>query len=88
MIVEYRKRFLKELSRIPSEIRHKIEKFVFDDLPKANSIYEVGVIEQMKGYRSYYKVRFGSYRIGLKIEKEKAVFERALHRRDIYRFFP
>jgi mRNA interferase RelE/StbE len=88
MIVEYRKRFLKELSKIPSKTRLKIEKFVFQDLPKANSIYEVGVIEQMKGYRSYYKVRFGSYRIGLKIEKEKAVFERALHRRDIYRFFP
>ena len=88
MIVEYRKRFLKELSKIPSKTRLKIEKFVFQDLPKANSIYEVGVIEQMKGYRSYYKVRFGSYRIGVKIEKEKAVFERALHRRDIYRFFP
>ena len=88
MIVEYRKRFLKELSKIPTETRLKIEKFVFEDFPKANSIYEVGVIEQMKGYRSYYKVRFGSYRIGLKIEKEKAVFERALHRRDIYRYFP
>jgi len=45
MIVKYRKRFLKELAKIPSETR-------------------------------------------LKIEKEKAVFERALHRRDIYRFFP
>ena len=88
MIVEYRKRFLKELSKIPTETRLKIEKFVFEDLPKAESIYEVGVIEQMKGYRSYYKVRFGSYRIGLKIENEKTVFERALHRRDIYRYFP
>ena len=88
MIVEFRKRFLKELSKIPSETRLKIEKFVFEDLPKVNSIHEVGVMEQMKGYRSYYKVRFGSYRIGLKIDKEKAIFERALHRRDIYRYFP
>ena len=88
MKVEYRRRFLKELSKIPSETRLKIEKFVFEDLPKVDSIYDVGVIEQMKGYRSYFKVRFGSYRVGLKIEKEKAVFERALHRRDIYRYFP
>ena len=88
MKVEYRKRFLKELSKIPSETRLKIEKFVFEDLPKANSIDDVGVIKKMKGYRFYYKARFGSYRIGLKIEKEKAVFERALHRRDIYRYFP
>ena len=88
MIVEYRKRFLKELSKIPTETRLKIEKFVFEELPKAESVYEVGVIEQMKGYRYYYKVRFGSYRIGLKVEKEKVIFERALHRRDIYRYFP
>jgi mRNA interferase RelE/StbE len=88
MIVEYRKRFLKELSKIPTETRLRIEKFVFEFLPKADSIHEVGVIEQMKGYPSFYKVRFGSYRIGLKIEKGKAVFERALHRRDIYRYFP
>ena len=88
MRVEYRKRFLRELSKIPSDTRIKIEKFVFEDLPGADFIYEVGVIEQMRGYRSYYKARFGSYRIGLKIEKEKAIFERALHRKDIYRFFP
>ena len=88
MIVEYRKRFLKELSKIPSQTRLKIEKFVFEELPKANSIYEVGIIEQMKGYPSFYKVRFGSYRIGLKMEEGRAVFERALHRGDIYRYFP
>jgi mRNA-degrading endonuclease RelE of RelBE toxin-antitoxin system len=34
MIVEYRKRFLKELSKIPSKTRLKIEKFVFEDLPR------------------------------------------------------
>ena len=42
----------------------------------------------MKGYRLYYKVRFGSYRIGLKIEKDTVILERALHRKDIYRYFP
>lgn len=88
MKVQYRKRFLKELSNIPSETRQRIEKFVFEDLPETNSISNLGVIEQMKGYRSYYKVRFGSYRIGLKIDQEKIILERVLHRRDIYRYFP
>jgi len=41
-----------------------------EELPKANSIFEIGIVEQIKGYRSYYKVRFGSYRIGLKIESK------------------
>lgn len=88
MKIEYRKRFLKELSKIPSEKRKRIEKFVFEELPKINSISDTGIIEQMKGYRSYYKVRFGSYRIGLKFDNDTVVLERALHRKDIYRYFP
>ena len=88
MNVVYRKRFLKELSKIPSETRSRIESFIFKDLQDANSISEIGVIEQMKGYPSYYKVRFGSYRIGLKMEDDTVILEKALHRKDIYRYFP
>ena len=88
MKVDYRKRFLKELSKIPSGTRSKIERFIFEELPKANSIFELGIVEQMKGYRSYYKVRFGPYRIGRRIANDTVILERALHRRDIYRYFP
>jgi mRNA interferase RelE/StbE len=42
----------------------------------------------MKGYPSYYKIRFGSYRVGIKLENEIVIFERALHRKEIYRYFP
>ena len=63
MKIDYRKRFLRELSKIPSRVRLQMETFVFEELPKANSIFELGNVEQMKGYPSYFKVRFGSYRI-------------------------
>jgi len=88
MKIDYRKRFLKELLKIPTEIRSSIESFVFKELPKANSIFELGSVEKMKGYPSYYKIRFGSYRIGLRIKNDKVILERALHRKDIYRYFP
>jgi len=88
MKTDYRKRFLKELSKIPSETRSGIEDFVFEKLPKVNSIFELGIVEQMRGYPTYYKVRFGSYRIGLRMENDKVILERALHRKDIYRHFP
>lgn len=39
------------------------------------------------GFRSYFKVRFGSYRIGLKVENGTVILERALHRKDIYRYY-
>lgn len=88
MKIEYRKGFLKELAKIPSGTRLRIEKLVFEELPKAHSIFEMGIVEQMKGYRAYYKVRFGSYRIGLKVENDTVILERALNRKDIYRYLP
>jgi mRNA interferase RelE/StbE len=88
MKINYRKSFLKELSKIPSGTRSKIETFIFEELPRANSIFSIGIVEKMKGYRSYYKIRFGSYRIGLKMENDTVILERALHRKDIYRYFP
>ena len=66
----------------------KMEKFVFQEIPEANSIGELRKVEQLKGYASYHKIRFGTYRIGLKLENETVILERALHRKDIYRFFP
>jgi mRNA interferase RelE/StbE len=86
--VKYRKPFLTELARIPSGPRRAIEVFAFEEAPKIDSVGASGKIQRMKGYQSSYKVRFGSYRIGLTIEEDTLVFERALHRKDIYRFFP
>ena len=42
MKVEYRKQFLKELAKIPSKTREAIEKFVFEEAPQLESIFETG----------------------------------------------
>ncbi len=88
MKVEYRKRFLKELSRIPSPIRKEIEAFVFEELLKYNTLFECKKVEQLKNYTGFYKVRFGDYRLGIRKDNETIILERALHRKDIYRYFP
>jgi mRNA interferase RelE/StbE len=88
MNTAYRKRFLKELSKLPTEYRTKIEDFIFDELPAAEKIADLGKLERMKGYPGYYKVRFGSYRVGLKFENDTLILERVLHRKEIYKFFP
>ena len=88
MKVEYRKTFLKELALLPSSIRKNIEAFVFDELPKMESLSQSGKIEKMKGYNSFYKIRFGNYRIGIRAENKTIILERVLHRKDIYKYFP
>ena len=88
MKVKYRKKFLKELSIIPTNPRTKIEEYVFIIIPESKSIHEIGKIEKLKGYIGYFKIRFGDYRVGLKVENDILIFERVLHRKDIYKYYP
>lgn len=84
----YQKRFLKDLASIPSKPRHQIETFVFEEVLRFQSINESEKIQRMIGYPTYYKIRFGVYRVGLKKENDSLIFIRALHRKEIYRYFP
>ena len=88
MKVKYRKRFLTDLARIPSKSRKAIEKFVFEEAPQLDSLGSSGKIERLKGYKGHYKMRFGAYRVGMLVEEDAIRFERILHRKEIYRFFP
>jgi len=86
--VEYTKRFLKELSELPKEIRAKAEDIVFKELLETNP-FSLGYVERMKGYPNKYKIRIGDYRIGITIDKENnlIICQRVAHRKDIYRIF-
>jgi len=87
--VEYTKRFLKELSELPKEIRVQAEGIVFGELLTTHP-FLLGYIERMTGYPDKYKIRIGNYRIGITIDKQKSLIicQRISHRKDIYRIFP
>jgi mRNA interferase RelE/StbE len=76
------------LANIPSSVRLEIERCVFEELPNAGSIQSFQKAEKMRGYTEYYKIRFGNYRVGIKVENGAVIFQRVLHRKEIYRFFP
>ncbi|MBM3333041.1 type II toxin-antitoxin system RelE/ParE family toxin [Candidatus Sumerlaeota bacterium] len=87
--VEYTKRFLKELSQLPKEVRARAERIVFEELLGGNP-FLLGYVERMRGYPGKYKIRVGDYRIGITIDKQSnlVICQRVAHRRDIYRTFP
>ena len=84
----YKKKFLKELAKIPQKTRFQIENFVFEEISELVTLEDAHKIEKMKGYSAYYKIRFGDYRVGIKYENNTLIFERVLHRKDIYKYFP
>ena len=88
MKVLYQKVFLKDLAAIPSKTRAQIERFAFEEVPRAESIEGTGRAEKLKGYSGFYKARFGDYRVGMRIEADIVTFQRVLHRKEIYRKFP
>jgi mRNA interferase RelE/StbE len=88
MQVEIKKKFLKELSRLPNEYADTIEEFIFDKLPACNNLSEIGKVEKMTGYKNYFKIRFGDYRVGIKKENNIIMIETVKHRKEIYKYFP
>ena len=54
----------------------------------ADSADQIRGLKRLSGYRDYYRIRIGDWRIGLAIDGENVAFVRCLHRREIYRFFP
>jgi len=85
----YKKAFLKDLARLPKRYRERIERLVFEEVPRLENAFAKLDIRKMKGYQSYYRIRVGDYRIGCKIEQEnQIIFYRVKSRADIYRLFP
>lgn len=54
----------------------------------ANSIQDIKNFKKLSGFKNYYRIRLGEYRIGLQLQGQEIIFERILHRKEIYRFFP
>lgn len=88
MNIQVNRVFLKELAKLPAKERFKVEKLLFEEVESYNSLAQIPNFKKLKGYLNYYKIRFGDYRAGLKFENNTLYFERILHRKDIYKFYP
>ena len=88
MNVGYKKSFLRDLEKLPEYTRRRVQEIAFVDLPGVDDIQQITGLKKLKGYRTYYRLRYSDYRLGVSIIEDKLVFHRVLHRKDIYRYFP
>lgn len=81
--IKYDKRFIKELEKIPSNIREKLKLAIegLKDTPRPS-----GCIK-LTGYKNLYRIRVGDYRVGYEIHDQLVVIVlvTVAHRRDIYK---
>ena len=88
MQIRINKTFLKELAKLPHAQRKKVEDFLFNEIDQYRELHDIPGIQKLKGFKNYYRIRFGTYRAGLRFENNVLSFERLLHRKDIFKFYP
>ncbi|MCB0165170.1 MAG: type II toxin-antitoxin system RelE/ParE family toxin [Anaerolineae bacterium] len=88
MKVEFRRSFVRDLQKISEKnVRQRVQQ-VIEQVETASVLDEIPNLIKLKGEGDYYRIRVGTYRIGIKMEQGIVIFVRCLHRRDIYRYFP
>jgi mRNA interferase RelE/StbE len=88
MIVSFDKSFSKSLDKIGDTIALKNTSKAIEKCEKANSLIEISNLKKLKGYKNYYRIKIGDYRIGVEIENETILFILISHRKNIYNLFP
>ena len=88
MNVNFKASFAKDLQKIANtNILNQI-KTIIEQVEQAPNLQEIKNLKKLKISHFYYRIRVGSYRIGLLIENKVFSFVRCLHRRDFYKYFP
>lgn len=89
MIFKIDKSFLKSAQKLKfPELNTKI-KAILKEVESANSLAEIKQIKKLKGFKNFYRIKSGDYRIGIELtEKNELIFILIAHRKDIYKRFP
>lgn len=79
--------FCKQLKHCPGYIQESA-RAVLESLQAAKNINEVPDVKKLEGWKFYYRIRIGDYRMGMRHEKPQIVVMTILHRGTIYKKFP
>ncbi|MGM0622157.1 MAG: type II toxin-antitoxin system RelE family toxin [Bacteroidota bacterium] len=88
MQVEISRKFQKQLLKISDKKLRLIVFKIIESVETAGSIGEIKNVKKLVGFRNYYRIRQGNYRIGIRVENDTVIFSAFDHRSDIYKYFP
>ena len=85
---EFKTSFLKAINKIENNQLKVDIKNAIQNVESAQNLKQINNLKKLKGYKQYYRIRIGDYRIGIKIDKSTVFFVDIDHRKNIYKFFP
>ena len=82
--------FIKDFKKLPNDTKAEVRKICIEDSLIIQDLTEFKYVDisSIKGFKDYYRIRVGNYRIGFKTEDHSIIFMRVKHRKDIYKVFP
>jgi len=86
--VRFKSSFVRDLGDLKDAALLERIKQVINSVEAAQNLAELSNVKKLRGGGDYFRVRLGESRLGLAFEEDAVVFVRALHRREIYRYFP
>jgi len=88
MKTQFKASFLRSIKKIESnQLKTEIANAI-DNVEAAQNLKQIINLKKLKGYKQYFRIRIGDYRIGLKLDDQTLVFVDIGHRKNIYRIFP
>lgn len=87
MDFEIKKSFVKDTKKLPQPIKDDLRNLIHS-IMEVDSIASLPQVKKLKGYHNVYRIRIGTYRVGVVLENQKLILVRFLHRKEVYRYFP
>ena len=89
MLVLFDKSFSKSLDKLKIAVVKKSIELIIVQIESAGNLKEIGNIKKMEGFKGFYRIRIGDYRLGFELENARTVRLIIIaHRKDIYKVFP
>jgi mRNA interferase RelE/StbE len=88
MKVEVQKSFEKDIFDIRDKNLAQRVQRVIEELEACRTISEVRHLKKIRSKGTYYRIRVGSYRLGLKLDHGVLILLRFMHRQEVYKYFP
>jgi mRNA interferase RelE/StbE len=84
----FEKSFGRDLKKIKDRRLLKRVQKIIAQVESAASLTDLQNVKKLEGYKTYYRIKVGEYRIGIEVLDGQVIFVCFLNRKDTYRYFP
>lgn len=84
----FTKAFEKEFDKVKDKKLANALLDVIENVSQAKIVSDISQIKKLTGYKTFYRIKRGNYRIGIEVVGNSVIFITFDHRKDIYKRFP